>query len=135
MHDCVFCKIYKNEIPSHRIYKDEVISCFLPKDLEAYGHLLIVPNNHYENIFDIPENELSHIIKFAKKMALEVKEKLGATGVNIVHSSGADAEQTVFHFHIHILPRFKDDGINLWPQNEKPEFNKEEILQKLSCID
>lgn len=67
--DCVFCKICTQKLPAKIIYQDNILSCFLPKEMEVYGHLLIVPNKHYENIFDIPEKELTHIIKFAKKSA------------------------------------------------------------------
>lgn len=129
--DCVFCKICLKELPSKIIFQDKIISCFLPRNMEVYGHLLIVPNNHYENIFEIPENELTHIISFAKKMSLRLKEKLGATGINILHASGKSAQQSVPHFHIHIFPRFDNDGLDTWPKLEKKEFDGDEVLAKI----
>lgn len=129
--DCVFCKICSKELPGKIIYQDDVISCFLPRKMEVYGHLLIVPNNHYENIFDIPENELSSIMKFTKKMSLHLKAKLGASGVNLLHASGKSAQQSVLHFHIHIFPRFDNDGLDTWPKLDKKEYDVDEILSKI----
>ncbi len=129
--DCVFCKICAKELPGKIIYQDNILSCFLPRKMEVYGHLLIVPNKHYENIFDIPEEELTHIIKFAKKISLHLKEWLGATGINILHASGKSAQQSVFHFHIHIFPRFDNDGLDTWPKLEKKEYNSDEVLAKI----
>lgn len=93
--------------------------------------MLIAPNKHYENIFDIPEAELSHIAQFAKKMSIHLKERLGATGINILHASGLSAQQSVLHFHIHILPRFDNDRLDAWPRLEKKEYNREEIFEKI----
>lgn len=129
--DCVLCKICSKELPGRIIYQDDVISCFLPRNMEVYGHLLIVPNNHYENIFDIPEKELSHITKFIKKISLHLKDKLGASGINILHASGKSAQQSVFHFHIHIFPRFDNDGLDTWPKLDKKEFDGDEVLNKI----
>ncbi len=92
---------------------------FFTQKMEVYGHSLIVPNKHYENIFDIPEEELTHIIKFAQKISLHLKERLGTTGINILHASGKSAQQSVSHFHIHIFPRFDNDGLDTWPKLEK----------------
>lgn len=82
--DCVFCKICAKELPEKMIYQDTILSCFLPRKMDVYGHSLIVPNKHYENIFDIPEEELTHIIKFAQKISLHFKERLGATGIKLL---------------------------------------------------
>lgn len=129
--ECVFCKICTHELPGAIIYQDNIITCFLPQKMEVYGHLLIVPNNHYENIFDIPDAELSHITKFAKKISLRLKEKLGATGINILHASGKSAQQSISHFHIHIFPRFENDGLDTWPKIENQEYNTEEVIAKI----
>lgn len=128
---CVFCDICKEDAPAKVVYQDERISCFLPIDMEVYGHLLIVPNKHYENLFEIPEEDLSYIIKFAKKISMHLKEKLGATGVNILHASGKSAQQSVFHFHIHVFPRFDNDGLDTWPKLEKKNFDQQDILNKI----
>ena len=93
--ECAFCKIYNQKLPAKIIYQDNILSCFLPRNMEVYGHLLVIPNKHFENIFDIPEEELTHIIKFTKKISLHLKECLGATGINILHASGKSAQQSV----------------------------------------
>lgn len=99
--------------------------------MEVYGHLLVIPNKHFENIFDIPEEELAHIIKFTKKISSHLKECLSATGINILHASGKSAQQSVPHFHIHIFPRFDNDSLDTWPKLEKKEYDKDEILAKI----
>lgn len=104
---------------------------FYPEKWRPIGHSLIVPNKHYENIFDIPEEELTHIIKFAKKISLHFKERLGATGINILHACGKSAQQSVLHFHIHIFPRFDNDGLDTWPKLEKKEYDGDEVLAKI----
>ncbi len=129
--ECAFCKIYNQKLPAKIIYQDNILSCFLPKNMEVYGHLLVIPNKHFENIFDIPEEELTHIIKFTKKISLHLKECLGATGINILHASGKSAQQSVPHFHIHIFPRFDNDSLDTWPKLEKKEYDKDEILTKI----
>ena len=132
--DCIFCKICAHEAFGRIVYQDNIVSCFLPLNMEVYGHLLVVPNKHYENIFDIPETELEYIIKFTKRISLALQKSLNATGVNILHASGKSAQQSVPHFHIHIFPRFDNDGIDAWPKIEKQQYDADEILQKLSSI-
>ncbi len=129
--ECVFCKVCAQELTAKIIYQDKILSCFLPRTMEVYGHLLIVPNKHYENIFDIPEEELTQIIKFAKRISLHLKERLGATGINILHASGKSAQQSVSHFHIHIFPRFDNDGLDAWPKLEKKDYDSDELLAKI----
>ncbi len=111
MEDCIFCKIINNEIPSHKIYEDDLVVAFLDNNPVSSGHTLILPKKHAENIFDIEEKYLERIALVAKKVAQKMKESLGVDGVNLYHASGAHAEQTVFHFHLHIIPRKQDDDI------------------------
>lgn len=119
MKDCIFCKIIKGEAPSQDIYEDEVVKVFLDLYPDSKGHLLIVPKEHYQDVFDCPDEVLSHIAKVFKKIAKLVKEKLGADAVHIVNNSGQEAGQIVFHLHFHILPRYKDDGLRLAFHNKK----------------
>src|SRR5574344_1923502 len=111
MENCIFCKIIKGEIPAYMVYQDEHISAFLDISQKTYGHTLVIPNKHYENIFDVPEVELCHVIKGVKMLSQKIKKNLGADGVNIINCSGKEAHQSVFHLHFHILPRFKNDGL------------------------
>jgi histidine triad (HIT) family protein len=111
MGDCIFCKIINNEIPSHKIYEDDLVLAFLDSNPVSSGHTLILPKKHAENIFDIEEKYLERIALVAKKVAQKMKEALGTDGVNLYHASGVHAEQTVFHFHLHVIPRKQDDDI------------------------
>ncbi|MBP5615120.1 MAG: HIT domain-containing protein [Alphaproteobacteria bacterium] len=132
--DCIFCKICAHEAFARIVYQDDVVSCFLPKEIEVYGHLLIVPNQHYETIFEIPEKELTHIMTVAKRISLSLKKSINATGVNILHASGKSAQQSVPHFHIHIFPRFDNDGLDTWPKIEKQQYDADEILKKIKVL-
>ncbi|MFA5072188.1 MAG: HIT family protein [Candidatus Pacearchaeota archaeon] len=112
MEDCVFCKIINNEIPSYKIYEDDLVLAFLDINPASKGHTLIIPKKHVQDIFEIEEKYLERIISVAKKISNKMKDNFNADGVNLYHASGAAAEQSVFHFHLHIIPRRKDDNID-----------------------
>ena len=134
MKDCIFCKIVKGEIPCFGTYEDELVKVFLDVNPVSEGHLLAIPKKHYQDIFEAPDNVLVEINKLCKKMSLLCREKLCADGVNIVNASGAQAQQSVFHLHYHIVPRYKNDGLNLWFHGKKKEVSPEaikKIQQKL----
>ena len=131
MEDCIFCKIVNGEIPSRKVYEDEKVLAFLDVNPISKGHVLIIPKKHFENIFDIDEDYLKKIITVSKKISLMVKDNLNANGINILHASGKDAQQSVFHFHIHLVPRYKDDKLNTWPKSDYKELNFDEIIKKL----
>ncbi len=129
--DCLFCKIINKEIPSLIVYEDANILCIIPKDMEVYGHMLIIPKKHFNDIYDIRNKDLQDIMTVAKKLSIGLREKIGATGINILHASGKDAGQSIQHFHLHLFPRFKDDKVDAWPQLPKNNFNKEEVFRKI----
>jgi len=131
MNDCIFCKIVKGEIPAKKVYESEKVLAFLDVNPISKGHLLVIPKKHFENIFDIDKDYLREIISVSKETALIIKKKLNATGVNILHASGRDAQQSVFHFHIHLVPRYKNDKLNTWPESDYKELNAEEVMNKL----
>ena len=132
--NCIFCKINKGEIPSYTLYEDELVRVILDIFPEAEGHLLIIPKDHCENIFDAPDEILERINVVAKKMALILQAKLGAPSLNVINSSGADAGQEVFHLHYHLVPRFKDDNLNLkFNSAAKEEIIVEEVFKKLKA--
>ncbi|MFA5432283.1 MAG: HIT domain-containing protein [Candidatus Paceibacterota bacterium] len=112
MEDCIFCKIISNEIPSYKIYEDDLALAILDINPLSKGHVLIIPKKHAKDIFEIEENYLERIILIAKKVAKKIKDVLGVDGVNFYHASGIHAEQSVFHFHLHVIPRRKDDNIS-----------------------
>lgn len=128
--NCVFCKIIKNE-ESLKIYEDEKTICLLDINPISKGHCLVIPKEHFRDIFDIDDDHLKNIISVSKKISTTLKQKLGATGVNILHASGDSAQQSVFHFHFHLIPRYKDDGLDTWPKSNYKEKSLEEIYQKL----
>lgn len=131
MSDCIFCQIVGKKAPAKIIYENKSVICFLPKKIEVYGHTLVAPKKHYVSLYDIPADILCDLVKVAQKLTLEYKQKINATGMNLMHASGKDGQQSVFHFHFHLLPRFKDDGLDTWPNLAKKEFNREEIWNRL----
>jgi len=114
MKNCVFCKIINKEIKSNIVYEDESIIAFLDINPVSEKHTLIVPKKHYENIYDIPEELLSKLTKVAKKLAIEYKQKYNITNLNLLNANGKNAQQSVFHYHLHLVPRKEKDGLNLW---------------------
>ena len=130
--DCIFCKIAGGDIPSSTVYEDEQFRVLLDLSPATKGHALILPKQHYANIFEIDENILRDLIVLAKKVASAMKETLNCDGVNIVQNNGEAAGQTVFHFHLHMIPRYKGDEVGLgWKMGELTEEDKQDILSKL----
>ncbi len=131
MHDCIFCKIVSNKIPSIKLFEDKTSLVIAPKEAESKGHMLIISKKHYENIFDIPEEELNKIMSAAKKISNRLKDKWDIKGINILHASGKAAQQSVLHFHIHLIPRFENDGVDAWPKFKYEDKNKDEIYREI----
>ena len=121
MENCIFCKIIKGEIPSFKVYEDNNVFAFLDIAPVNKGHVLVIPKNHSENIHDVSDEDLKHLISAAKNLSDAVKKGVGADGVNVSNSSGIAAGQTVMHTHFHIIPRFKGDGLKHWPQGKYGE--------------
>ncbi|OIP85052.1 hypothetical protein AUK04_01665 [Candidatus Roizmanbacteria bacterium CG2_30_33_16] len=131
MDNCIFCQIVNRKAPARIIYENENVICFLPKKVEVYGHTLVVPKKHYVDLYDIPEDILCDLVKVAQKLTLEYKQKINATGMNLMHASGKDGQQSVFHFHFHLFPRFKDDGLDTWPNLARIKVDINELWNKL----
>ena len=111
---CIFCKIINKEIPAEIIYEDEKSLVFLDIEPNNPGHCLVVPKQHFENIFDAPEEVLAHLINVAKKISRVLKVAVLAEGINIGINNGASAGQIVPHLHIHVIPRYVSDGFIHW---------------------
>jgi diadenosine tetraphosphate (Ap4A) HIT family hydrolase len=103
--DCVFCRITRNEEPASFVYEDEDVIAFLDARPVSEGHTLIVSRRHYENIFAVPDEELVHLFKVVKKVALAVSKSEKADGISIIQNNGSAAHQVIFHFHVHVIPR------------------------------
>ncbi len=130
MQNCIFCKIINKELPSLKIYEDEIALAFLDINPVNMGHTLIVPKKHFENIHDLPEETATHIIKIAKKISIALK-KFGADGTNISINNGKAAGQIIFHFHTHVIPRFTEDKLTPWPAKKPKEGELEKIAKKI----
>ena len=131
MKECVFCKIIEEKLEAHKIFEDEKVICILDRKPISKGHCLIIPKRHSDDIFDIADDDLKHIIIATKKVANILKTKLNAKGINILHASNKVAQQSVFHFHIHIVPRYEDDGLDTWPKSDYKEKSFDKTYKKL----
>jgi len=131
MQDCIFCKIVKKELPAFIFYEDEFVIGFLDINPLVEGHTLVVPKKHYESIFDIEEEVLQKIISVSQKISKRIKEALRVEGINLVNASGTAAEQSVPHFHLHIIPRRAGDEINLasWWRSKVKQIDKEKLKE------
>ncbi|MDD2537350.1 MAG: HIT domain-containing protein [Candidatus Absconditabacteria bacterium] len=131
MHTCPFCALIAKQLPADSIYEDENTLVILPKEIESYGHTLIIPKQHYLSFFDIPKTELHHLMDTTQVITLLYQEKLGTSGINLLHASGEDAGQSVQHFHFHLFPRFSDDNIDLWPKFPNYKADREHFLNTI----
>lgn len=111
--NCIFCKIMNGEIPSNVLYENEKFKVILDRFPAAKGHMLVIPKNHYSNLFEMPEDHLSEVMILVKKMTNVLDEKYKPDGINIVQNNGEVAGQSVFHFHMHIIPRYKGDDVKV----------------------
>ena len=131
MKDCIFCKIVKGEIPSYKIYEDEHVFAFLDIACDTYGHTLVIPKKHCENVLDCDSDTLSHVLSAVQKISNHYVNKCGFSGVNILNASGKSAQQSVFHLHFHIIPRKDDDGVDAWPFKDKLTLDLAQMAEKL----
>lgn len=107
--NCIFCKLAGGDIPTRSIYEDEKFRVILDADPASKGHALILPKEHYANIYELPDETAGAAFVLAKKMATHMTEVLSCDGFNLVQNNGETAGQTVFHFHLHLIPRYTDD--------------------------
>lgn len=131
MDDCLFCKIIKGEIPSYKIYEDDLTYAFLDISNDANGHILVIPKKHCTNILDCEQDYLSACMDTIKKIGNHLVKKCGFSGINVLNASGKDAQQSIFHLHFHLLPRKTDDNMDAFPKLPKNEESMEEICEKL----
>ncbi|MFA6463555.1 MAG: HIT family protein [Candidatus Paceibacterota bacterium] len=129
--DCIFCKIIKGEIPSEKIYEDEWSLAFLDINPVNAGHALVVPKDHFENIYTTPDETLARLSLVVKKVAVAIKNGMGADGVTISMNNEPAGGQVIFHTHFHIVPRLETDGLKLWPQRKYQEGELSDTLEKI----
>lgn len=130
--NCIFCKIANGDIPSKTLYEDDECRVILDLGPATKGHALILPKNHYANLFELPENEAEHVMVVAKRMAGRMMGKLQCDGFNLVQNNGETAGQTVFHFHMHLIPRYKwDNQLIGWKPMQATQEELEETMNTI----
>ena len=135
MENCIFCKIANGEIPAATLYEDETFRVILDLGPASKGHALILPKEHYADIYELPEENAGKVFKLAAKMAKKMTAALGCDGFNIVQNNKEVAGQTVFHFHMHLIPRYKGDQVGLsWKPGTLTDEVKQEILEKMKEV-
>lgn len=126
--NCIFCKIANGEIPSKTLYEDDGFRVILDLGPATKGHALILPKEHYANLYELPEETAGEAMKLAKRMVVKMTERLGCEGFNLVQNNGDLAGQTVFHFHMHMIPRYQADGQKIgWKPQDITQEELEEI--------
>jgi len=132
MENCIFCKIVKNEIPATKLYEDDKIVAFLDIAPVNIGHSLIIPKNHYPNIYETPEDVMADMMRIATKISKALKS-FPVDGVNITMNNDSAAGQIIFHSHVHVIPRYADDGLGMWKSRRGyNDGEKEETAKKIT---
>lgn len=130
--DCIFCRLANGDIPVEAVYEDDVVKVIFDASPASEGHVLILPKEHADNLYDLTDEQAAHIFKMAKKIGCAMRDSLKFDGMNVVQNNGEAAGQTVFHFHMHLIPRYKGDTVNVgWKAGELVEDKKQELLEKL----
>ena len=130
--DCIFCKLANGEIPTNAIYEDDDFKVILDMGPATKGHALILPKEHYANLFELPEETASKVMVLAKRQATKMKERLNCQGFNLVQNNGECAGQTVMHFHYHLIPRYANDNQNILWKPTSP--SAEELKEICECL-
>ena len=131
--DCIFCKIANGEIPSKTLYEDELFRVILDLNPATRGHALILPKDHAANLYDLPEETAAAVLVLAKKLGATMSGKLGCDGLNLVQNNGEAAGQTVSHFHLHMIPRYVNDGQTLgWIPGKATQEELEEVRRTMT---
>lgn len=135
MKDCIFCKIVNGEMPSYKIYEDDFCYAFLDISNDIYGHTLVIPKKHYENVMTCDNKTLSRVLEVCKKIGTHYVKDCGFDGFNIINACGKAAEQSVFHVHFHILPRKNDDGEKVFPKLSGSGADMKDVCEKLKLAE
>ena len=129
--DCIFCKIASGEIPSKTLYEDEDFRVILDLGPATKGHALILPREHAADLFELPEETAAEVLVLAKRIAARMRERLHCDGMNLVQNNGEAAGQTVSHFHLHLIPRYQDDGQKInWVPGECTQEELENVRRE-----
>ena len=127
--NCIFCKLANGEIPTNKIYEDDDFTVIMDASPATKGHSLILPKEHYANLYEIPDEIAAKVFPLAKKLVSHMTEVLKCDGFNVLQNNGETAGQTVFHFHMHLIPRYDGDTVKVgWKPGRLTDADKEEIL-------
>ena len=130
---CIFCDIVEGKLPAFKLYEDDLFIAILDRFPVTTGHTLIIPKFHVEDIFGLCEKEAPQIMPLAQKIAANIKEVLNPAGFNILQNNGKAAGQVVFHYHMHIIPRYDGDGVKIHPNSKHVDVKElEEVAAKLN---
>ncbi len=129
--DCIFCKIVNKKLPCYKLYEDESVMAFLDIMPVNHGHTLVISKKHYANLEEISDEELCKLIKVVKKIGKAIIKGLKVKGYNIGVNNNSIAGQVVPHIHFHIIPRFEEDGLSLWPQQRYEKDEAETVMEKI----
>ncbi|HER6567522.1 TPA: HIT family protein [Streptococcus pyogenes] len=130
MENCIFCSIIQGDIPSSKVYEDEQVLAFLDISQTTRGHTLVIPKQHVRNLLEMTAETASHLFARIPKIARAIQSATGATAMNIINNNEALAGQTVFHAHVHLVPRYnEEDGISIQYTTHEPDFP---VLEKLA---
>ena len=130
--NCIFCKIAAGEIPSATLYEDDDFRVILDIEPASKGHALILPKEHYANLYELDDELAAKVLVLAKKMITKLTDIVGCDGYNVVQNNGKAAGQTVFHFHMHLIPRYENDDVKIgWKPGKLTDEVKQDILSKI----
>lgn len=127
MTDCLFCKIVAGEIPNTKVYEDDAVLAFLDIHPVNIGHVVVIPKTHHMNLYDTPDETVSHMTVVIKKLSIAIKAAVKADGINIEMNNDLAAGQIIFHTHMHIVPRFIGDGFTQWRGTR--DYNEGEMVE------
>ncbi len=133
--NCIFCKIINKEIGSNILYEDDDFQVILDNSPATKGHAILITKKHYSNVFEMDSEIAGKLFPLVLKVANVMKDELNCSGFNLLQNNGKDAGQTVFHFHLHLIPRYEDDGVNFtWGRYDYADGQASEIAKKISDI-
>ncbi len=130
---CIFCKLANGEIPTATLYEDDDFRVILDTNPASKGHALILPKEHYANLYELDDGIAAKVLPLAKKMVTKLTDILHCDGFNLMQNNGEAAGQTVFHFHMHLIPRMKGDEVGLkWKMGELTDADRDELVEKMN---
>lgn len=133
--DCIFCKLANGIIPTNSLYEDDSLKVIFDAGPASKGHVLILPKEHFDNVYSLDDDTAAHVFQTAVKVAGALKDGLNLEGLNIVQNNGEIAGQTVFHFHMHLIPRYKGDTVNVgWKPGEADDAVINEVKSKVEGL-